>query len=394
MPDPVDLGSRLAAGRTSLEVAEYRDRVRRLLEEELAPMVEPAEAAAAFPRDAVARLGKLGVFRERWDSGLLGDLGKAVVLAEEMGRAALGGVGGGVTLHSEAAIAIIRRFGRSGYAQEVLADALDGRSVCCVAATERQGGSDPGSVRTELRREGDGWRVRGTKWIVSPGAAADLLVVLCRGEEGPALALVPAEGVTVLKHLDLTGLRSLGTARLAVDAVIPDEALLVRPGLGLPALTAGLLAERLALSAFLFGSLTLVLPLTVTQLRRREVGGCALFERQALRLRIADLAAQVDLAHRGMHALVTEMSLRGVMDLHAIAGLKATAANLAEKVVRECAHLFGAHGLEAEATPLPRLLRDLPAVRLGGGSDEVLWEMVAGGLHGDPELYAKWVRQP
>ncbi|GAA1397697.1 acyl-ACP dehydrogenase MbtN [Kitasatospora putterlickiae] len=389
---PADLGSELALGRASHQVGEFRQRVRTLLREQVAPLLPVAERDRRFPRSAVASLGAAGLYEERWSGGVHGDLGRSVVLAEELGRAGLGGIGIGIGLHLEAAVALLRRFGQSDHTGEVLRSALSGRTVCCVATSEQHVGSDLSAVGTKLTREGDRWRVRGVKWFVSPGAAADHALVLCRGAEGPALALVPREGITVVKRLATTGLRSLETARLAVDALVDDDALLAPPGSGLAAVGAGLAYERLALAAQTLGTLDLALNLTITHLRRRTQFGAPLIRHQALRLRVADLAARTRVARRGLYATVVEMTATGTVPAHEAAALKVTAARLGEQVVGECAHLFGGRGYDEDATPLERLWRDLKVNRLGGGSDEMMWEVVATAFRPDDALYRHWVR--
>ncbi|MFF8960128.1 acyl-CoA dehydrogenase family protein [Streptomyces sp. NPDC014894] len=386
-----DLGAELALGTASRPVARFRDRVRTLIDDRVAPLVAAGERDRRFPREAIESFGAAGLLAERWTGGVHGDLGRSVLLSEEMGRAGLGGVGVGVGLHLEAAVSLLRRFGRTRYAEEVLRRALAGRSVCCVATSEERVGSDLSAVETELTEEDGRLRVRGVKWFVSPGAAADFALVLCRGGDGPAIVIVPREGLTLLHRWPTTGMRSLETSRLAVDAIVPEEAVLVRPGSGLTAMGQGLLYERLSLAAQVIGVLELSLSLTVTHLKKRRQFGVPLLGHQALRLRVADLHAQVLIARRGLYATVTEMAAGGRVPMSDIAALKVTVARLGERVTGECVHLFGGRGYVEEATPLERLWRDFKVSRMGGGSDEMMWELVATGLRPDRTLYERWI---
>ena len=68
------------------------------------------------------------------------------------------------------------------------------------------------------------------------------------------------------------------------------------------------------------------------------------------------------------------------------AATKVTAAWLCERVLSECAHIFGGSGYLENETPFPRLLRDFRLARLGGGSDEMMLEVYAGALETDDEL--------
>ncbi|MER5772181.1 acyl-CoA dehydrogenase family protein [Streptomyces sp. NPDC001985] len=388
---PSDLGAQLALGTASRPVARFRERVRTLIADRVAPLVPASERDRRFPRAAIESFGSAGLLTERWAGGVHGDLGRSVLLSEEMGRAGLGGIGVGVGLHLEAAASLLRRYGRGGYAEEVLRQALAGESVCCVATSEQRVGSDLSAVATELTREGAGWRVHGVKWFVSPGAAADFALVLCRGPGGPAIVIVPRDGLTLLHRWPTTGMRSLETSRLAVDALVPDEAVLVRPGSGLTAMGQGLLYERLSLAAQVIGVLELSLGLTVTHLKRRRQFGVPLHRHQALRLRVADLHAQALIARRGLYGTVTEMASGGRVPMAEIAALKVTIARLGERVTGECMHLFGGRGYVEEATPLERLWRDFKVSRMGGGSDEMMWELVATAFRPDHALYERWI---
>ncbi|MFE3598462.1 acyl-CoA dehydrogenase family protein [Streptomyces sp. NPDC059142] len=389
--EQTDLGIQLAFGTASRPVTDFRERVRTLIDDRVSPLLPAAERERRFPREAVAAFGSAGLFHERWSGGIHGDLGRSVVLSEELGRAGLGGIGIGVGLHLEAATSLLRGFGTGPYAEAVLGLALAGESVCCVATSEQRVGSDLSAVETELTREGDHWRVRGDKWFVSPGAAADFALVLCRGDQGPAIVIVPRSGLTPVKRWTTTGMRSLETVRLRVDARVTDDAVLVPPGSGLAAVGQGLMYERLALAAQVLGALDLASVLAITHLKRRKQFGSPLYRHQALRLRVADLRARILVARRGLYATVAEISAGGAASLSEMAALKVTVARLGERVTSECAHIFGGRGYVEDQNPMERLWRDLKVNRLGGGSDEMMWELVAAGFRPDHRLYDRWV---
>jgi hypothetical protein len=247
--------------------------------------------------------------------------------------------------------------------------------------------------------DGDGWHVRGVKRYVSLGARADFVLVLGNVQrpgrrDALGLFLIPADQVSVRRPYVPSGVRSLETVELAVDARIPAEWLLGRPGAGLLAATWGFTHERLAAAAQAVGAAQLALDLAVSHMRRRRQFGSALFDHQALRLRIASLAAQVDLARLGLRALA---GARGQSELELTRGAaaaKVTAGRLAIEVIHECRHVFGGLGYLEDETPLPRLSRDAELARFGGGTDEMMWEVVAGGLTGDDRRYEAMIRDP
>jgi alkylation response protein AidB-like acyl-CoA dehydrogenase len=288
----------------------------------------------------------------------------------------------------EPIVAALRRHGDSSLLTDTLEKVLDGRLVGCFAASEPAGGSDLAGLRTTAEKERDGWRIRGEKKFVSLGPVADFALVLCRtnaADESPgtarlALFLVPASGMRVVKPLQKLGLSSLSTAWMRIDAHVPAGALIGRPGLGLMVANWALTHERFAAAAQLVGLSLRAIDLATAHLHRRTQFGRPLIEHQALRLRLADLAAQLLVLRCGVYGAASDAPGSPDCGTREIAAFKVTAARLAEKVVGECMHLFGGMGYLEDETPLARMYRDVRLARLGGGSDEVMWELVAAGL--------------
>jgi acyl-ACP dehydrogenase len=378
---------------TTEELDDFRERARTVAREQIMPLYAEAEESGTFPREAFAALGAAGLIRERWAGGPGGDRTRSVILAEELARAGGGGVAIGCTLAMEPMVAALRRHGGSPLVKDTVEQVLDGRLVGCFAASEPVGGSDLAGVRTTASREGDGWRVRGEKKFVSLGPVADYALVLCRTADedaaDPRLAvfLVPASGMRVRKPLRRLGLSSLSTAWMEIDAHVPDEALMGRPGLGLMVATHALSHERFAAAAQLVGLCLRAIELATAHLHRRTQFGRPLIEHQALRLRLAELSAQLTVLRHGVYGAASDAPGAPALGTREIAAFKVSAARFAEKVVGECMHLFGGMGYLEDETPLARMYRDVRLARLGGGSDEVMWELVAAGLVPDFEAY-------
>jgi alkylation response protein AidB-like acyl-CoA dehydrogenase len=396
-PAPPDL---YVSGICGPEVEAYREQVREALAD-LTALQPNAEKHRAFPPEALRILGAAELLRDRWALAGHGDLGRSAMLAEELGYAGLGGIGVGISLHLEAVLSILTRFGRSEAADEICQGALDGRLVGCLATSERHAGSDLTSVTTTLRRTTDGWRVTGRKWFVSPGAAADFALVLGRidtagadqcGRGSPlALVIVPRSAMTIERTLETVGMRSLGTARISIAADVPFEHLVGQPGTGLATVTWGLIHERLAIAAQSLGSAQLAIGLATAHLYRRRQFGARLFDHQALRLRLAELSAQVAVTRRGVHETAAHLRDLPEHGLRAVAAAKVSATRLASHVADETMHMLGGSGYVETETPFARMWRDSRVGRLGAGSDEMMLELVASGLRGDDEAYERLV---
>lgn len=371
---------------------DYREKVASLLRESVYPLLAKAEAERRFPREAVEIIGGAGLVRERWE-GEHGDPEKGVALIEELGRSALGGIAVAMVVQSESLLPMLSRFQDNPEVQKLMDGLLDGRLVGSIAITEPAAGSNPAAVLTTATQEDGGWRIRGSKWFSGPAAAADFALVLCRLEGansifGPPLSLAVVEREKLeLRTLETWGCKSLQTSRFTVDAVIPHELLLAPDGRGVHALTYGLTYERLAGAVQALGVADTAIRLATTHLHRRQQFGVALYEHQALRLRLSALAAETLVTRRGLHSLANTFTGPTPRTIREVGGMKVTAGRLAERVVSECMHMFGGPGFLENETPLARLLRDIRLARLGAGTDELMWELFAGGLEVDEELY-------
>jgi len=349
-------------------------------------IVENAENTGVFPRGIIELLGREGIFAEKWRDRNQPSSEHMLVLGEKLGRLGSGGVASGVTLH-DSAIAMLRRFGRSQRLREVADQAIAGEAVLCISATEAGAGSDMLGLSSTAVRENGGYRLRGHKKMASPSPAADYIVLALRGideshdgRDDLALFLVPMSQLRVGKAFDTVGAKCISTAPVFFDTWVPAEMMIARPGTGLAVLSWGLAQERFAIAAQIVGASDLALGVTVARMKRRHSFGVPLFEHQALRLRVADLQARVDLmrfALQGMIANPTGLNVRSS------AAAKVSAVRLACEVMSECMHIFGSAGVLEMESPLGRWWRDVKMARIGGGTDEMLWEIVAAGLEPD-----------
>ncbi|WP_024799682.1 acyl-CoA dehydrogenase family protein [Nocardia sp. BMG51109] len=366
--------------------------LRSVLDDDFHCLVAEADRTRRFPREILTRLGSSGVFAAKWSRGADLDLHKLVLLSTSVGALGSAGISVGISLH-DSAIAMLRRFGvKSEYLSSIATDAIAGRAVMCIGASESGGGSDLQAVTSTATRRGDGFVLSGAKKFVSLSPIADFAVIVARCVDDHAvdrrwgnvgLFVLPMASAEVGEVYDKVGAASLDTAPIEFDAWIPESAMLARAGTGLAALTWGLSHERVSIAGQVAGACERVLGVTVARMMRREQFGQNLFAHQALRLRVADLQARVDVLRLALEGLA---GMRQI-DLRTAAALKVSAARLGEEVVGECMHIFGGSGYLLDEGPIGRWWQDMRLSRLGGGSDEVLWELVAAGMTPDYSGY-------
>ncbi|MGW2279224.1 acyl-CoA dehydrogenase family protein [Streptomyces sp. NPDC001770] len=382
-----------AEGPFGPRVDEWRQTTAKLLADVFAEHAAAAERAGLFPRRIIADIGSTGLFHERWRTGLHGDPGRGVVIAEESGRLGHASLSVGLSLHLETVSSVLIRYGDSSLLREYLAGVLDGRLVGCLGASEPTGGSDLTGIRTTARKVPGGWRVTGEKKYLSLGRVCDFALLLCRIDDGSAadgrlgVFAVPASGLTPKRRLAKAGTAALDTTWMTVDVEVPDEARVGRVGAGLLVATWGLSHERLSIAGQAVGGIGRAIALATAHLHRRHQFGRPLMEHQALRLRLAELASRLLTLRYAVYAAGQGLPVTGAVGPRDTAALKVTAARFAEEAISECMHLFGGPGYLEDETPLARMWRDARLARLGGGTDEMMWELVASGLVPDFEAY-------
>lgn len=363
-----------------MDEAAFRDRARGVL----------ARLARTAPPDEVVRqLGAAGLFVERWSAD---DATLGVALIDEVAGEGRFEASVAVGLHLEAFTAVLRRFGDASLAGH-LAGALSGATIGCVATTEPQAGSDLGAVQTTFRREPDGWHVQGEKKFVTLSTTAEMMLVLGTAdleEFRPGVLLVPRSGFEVVATHRMEGCSDLDTSWVRIDAHVPISHMIGPPGMGVAILTYGLMGERLAICAQVLASCRLALSLAVTRAHRRVQNGVCLWDHQIIRLRMAELHAERVALSAHLAALAADPRPDG----RQIAGLKLLTARFGERCLSEAMHVFGADGYVRGATPLGHLWRSIRVARLGGGTDEVMAEIVANGLRSDDAAYDALVRPP
>lgn len=370
----------------------YDELLARAFDDRVVEWTEQAERDHHFPRKLLEHLGTTGVFARKWGDRKLTDLGMHFALGHKLGTLGSAGIGVGVSLH-DSAIAILRRFARNDFLRDLADKAIATEVVLCIGASEESGGSDLQNVRTMIEPESGGYRVVGHKKFVSLSPIADYVFVVGRSagdgstsdHGNVALVAVPTSQVSIDTPYRKLGAGPLDTAAVTLDTWVPEEALIARPSTGLAVISWGLAHERYSVAGQIAGSCEVMLGVTLARMMDRTQFGKRLYDHQALRLRVADLRARVDMLRYALAGVAVE----GRVDLRTAAALKATAAKLGEEVASECLHIFGGAGYLEGETPVGRWWRDMKLARVGGGTDEVLWELVAAAMKPDHERYQK-----
>ncbi|QXQ15975.1 acyl-CoA dehydrogenase family protein [Skermania piniformis] len=373
-------------------MAGYAELLDRAFDDRVVAWTEQAEVDGKFPRHLLEHLGAADVFRRKWADRKTTDLAEHFALAARLGTLGSAGIGVGVSLH-DSAIAILRRFARNDFHRTLTEQAIAAEAVLCIGASEESGGSDLQHARTRIEPDGSGFRVIGTKKFVSLSPIADYILVVGRDQRtspvgtadggNVALVIVPTAQVTIAEPYRKLGAAPLDTAAVELDTWVPADALIARAGTGLAVISWGLAHERFSVAGQIAAACEVMLGVALARMVDRHQFGKRLYDHQALRLRIADLQSRVDVLRYSLAGVAAE----GRINLRTAAALKATAAGLGEQVASECLHIFGGIGYLDTGLPVGRWWRDMKLARVGGGTDEVLWELVAAAMKPDEERY-------
>ena len=212
------------------EERDIRDTVRAFVRERVLPEVGNWFDEGRVPRELIGELGKLGVLGMHLDGyDCAGTSATAYGLACLELEAGDSGIRSMVSVQGSLAMFAIHRWGSEEQKRQWLPAMAAGEAIGCFGLTEPDSGSDPASMRTYARRDGQDWILRGQKMWITNGSLADVAVVWARTEEGVRGFLVP-KGTRGFSTVDIhkkLSLRASVTSELILDEVrLPASAML------------------------------------------------------------------------------------------------------------------------------------------------------------------------
>ena len=366
--------------------AMLRDSMRRFVAAEVVPKAAAWETAGEVPREVLRRMGGLGFlglrYPERFGGGAL-DARATALLAEELGRSSFGGFAITVLVHTDMASPHLANAGSPAQLERWMPKVVSGECITAVAVTEPDAGSDVKGIRTTARRDGDHYVLNGSKMFITNGVLADLYFVAAKtdpaaGSKGISILAVEkgTPGFTVARRLDKMGWRCSDTAELAFqDCRVPAENLLGEEHRGFYSIMRNFQNERIAIGAMAIGESSRALELTLDYVRTRKAFGATLWDKQAIRQKLAMLAAKVE-AGRQLVWHAASLDAQGRDCVKEVSMVKAYCGELVNEVTYACLQCHGGTGFMRE-TPIERMARDARVQAIGGGATEVMLEEVA-----------------
>jgi acyl-CoA dehydrogenase len=361
-----------------------REQVARFVAREVEPCGEQWEQAGCTPREVLRRMGAagmLGLMVAPEYGGAGADALTNLVFAEALSQSTFGGFIVTVLVHTDMASPHLRHAGSAAQLERWMPGITRGETITAVAITEPGAGSDVAGLRTTARRDGGDWVLNGSKMFITNGVHGDLYFVAARtGGARHAISMFIVEkgtpGFRVGRALQKTGWLSSDTAELVFDDCrIPAANLLGEEGKGFQSVMKNFQTERIALAAMAVGHATRALQMTLDFVRTRQAFGAPLWDKQAIRQRLAMLDAKTRAARQYMYHcawLVTQ----GRDVVQDVSLLKALTGELVNEVVGTCQQFHGGMGYMRE-TAIERLWRDARILAIGGGATEVMLDEAA-----------------
>lgn len=363
---------------------QFRAACRRFAETEIAPHAYEWEEAEIFPRELYKKAADIGIIGAAFPEvygGSGGDQRMALVVSEELIRGGSTGVLVGLGSHG-IGLPPILYLGSEEQKQRWVPPVLAGDKIAALAVTEPGTGSDVAGIKTTATREGDGYRLRGSKLFITSGTRADVISVLARTGSDPhgGLTFFVVErgmpGFTVSRSLKKMGWRASDTAELVFDDVfVPMSHRLGDEGSGFVAVMQNFQNERLSLAGIAVASAQRALELSMQYVQDRTAFGRKIVQFQVTKHKLAQMATQLYGAKSLTYRVAAAMS-RGEYVVKEVSMAKNLATDMAEYVCNEAVQIHGGMGYMRE-TEVERLYRDVRLLPIGGGTREIMHEIIS-----------------
>lgn len=369
------------------EHADLRTQVARFIEREVEPHALAWDEAGCTPRAVLRKMGALGwlgLMHPAEYGGAGADMLTNVVFQEALSRSTSGGFVITVLVHTDMASPHLVNAGTAEQKARWLPAICRGECITAIAVTEPDAGSDVAAIRTTAARDGDHYVLNGAKIFITNGVHADLYFVAAKtdphakGSRGISIFAVEkgTPGLRVGRALKKQGWLASDTAELVFDNCrVPAANLLGEENAGFYAVMKNFQVERIALASMAIGHCLTALDLTHKYVTTRRAFGAPLWDKQAVRQKLAMLAAKVAAARAFLYQCAWQVD-QGQDVVREVSMLKALTGELVNEVMYACQQFHGGMGYMRES-PIERLVRDARVLAIGGGATEVMLEEVA-----------------
>ena len=363
----------------------FRRTVRSFLETEVVPQYPKWEEDGVTPADIWRRAGEVGLLGtsvpvEYGGSG--GDFRYDAVVLEELGRLHLGAPAW--DMHAYIVAPFLTHFGTSGQKQHWLPRMVAGEAIAAIGLTEPDAGSDLAGMRTRAVRDGNGYRINGSKIYITNGIIADLVLLAAKtqpefGAKGVSLFLVDTKtpGFRRGRKLKKVGNHAQDTAELFFDEMhVPADALLgEEESQGWAQLMHGLAQERMVVAVRSMAMARTAFDYTLEYVRNRRAWGKPIVTLQSMRFKLAELDTELEVGQPFVDHCISLLA-DGSLSPEMAAKAKLWTTELADRVLDECVQMHGGAGYMWDY-PVARAWADARVHRIYAGTNEIMKQIIS-----------------
>jgi len=363
----------------------FRKSLQDFLKKEVVPHIEGWEKTGTVDRFIWKKMGDMGYFglaTPEVYGGLGLDLFYTVIFLEELQKINSCGFAANMWAHAYLAMTHLNKEGNHEQKEKYLTPSAHGDKIGCLCITEPFGGSDVSGMRTTAVKNGDTYVLNGSKTFITNGVYSDYLVVAAKtapelGNKGISIFVMDRDtpGISSTK-LDKLGWRASDTAEIAFDNVtIPTSQLMGEENQGFPYIMQHFSLERLVMGVNAHARSEYALEYTLDYMNERKAFGQSISKFQALRHKFVQLASEVEMCKTFNYTTAKRLN-DGEYVVKEATMSKLVSTKVADEVMYECLQFLGGYGY-MEEYPLARLLRDSRLGPIGGGTSEILREILS-----------------
>ena len=361
------------------DVGALQETVHRWAQERVKPRAAEIDATNAFPPDLWREMGELGLLgitvEEEYGGAGMGYLAHTVAV-EEVARASAS-VSLSYGAHSNLCVNQIRLNGTEAQRRKYLPGLISGAHVGALAMSEAGAGSDVVGMSLAAEKRNDHYRLNGTKYWITNGPDADVLVVYAKtdpeaGAKGITAFLIEKEmaGFSASPHFDKLGMRGSNTAELVFEDVeVPFENVLGEEGKGVQVLMSGLDYERVVLAGIGTGIMAACLDEIMPYMAERKQFGQPIGSFQLMQGKIADMYTALNSARAYVYEVARACD-RGRVTRQDAAACVLYSSEEAMKQAHQAVQAMGGAGFLNDS-PVSRLFRDAKLMEIGAGTSEI-----------------------
>ncbi|WP_339896312.1 acyl-CoA dehydrogenase family protein [uncultured Algibacter sp.] len=363
----------------------FRKSLQDFLQKEVVPHIEKWEKTGNIDRFIWKKFGNMGFFGINYPEAYGGmdlDLFYTVILLEELQKINSGGFAAAIWAHCYLAMTHLNAEGDEAIKQKYLAPSIAGDKIGCLCITEPFGGSDVAGMRTTAVKKDDHYIINGSKTFITNGVSSDYLIVTAKttpelGNKGISIFVLDRDmaGISATK-LSKLGWNASDTGEIAFDNVkVPLANLMGEENKGFSYIMQHFSLERLIMGINAHARAEYALEYALQYMSEREAFGRTIDKFQALRHSVADLYTDMEICKSFNYAVASGLN-KGEYVVKEATMSKLKSTKMADTVIYQCLQFLGGYGY-MEEYPMARLLRDSRLGPIGGGTSEILREILA-----------------